>query len=251
MCVEKDPFKPPPKILNLPHEEAHVWRINANLATPPTETLLRVLTHDEREKAERFYFHKDRRQSIVARAALRDILSRYLHVRPDDLWFRYGPQGKPELEQRTQGEHLEFNLSHSQELILAAVCAGRRIGIDVEYMRPGSDWELIVDRFFSPFEIAALSAVPGHLRTEAFFHGWTRKEAYIKAKGGGLSIKLDEFDVSLAPGEPARLLRSVEEPDAPFRWWLKEIFPAPGYAGAVAVEGRECKLRYWNWEWQG
>jgi 4'-phosphopantetheinyl transferase len=248
MCVAKTPFNPPPKILNLPHDEVHIWRINAHLVTSPIETLLGVLTRDEREKAERLYFQKDRQQSVVARAALRDILSRYLHVRPDELRFRYGPEGKPELEQRALGEHLEFNLSHSQELILAAVCAGRRIGIDVEYQRPGSDWELIVDRFFSPFEIAALRAIPRRLRTEAFFHGWTRKEAYIKAKGGGLSIKLDEFDVSLAPGEPARLLRSVEEPDAPLRWWLKELFPAPGYAGAIAVEGRRCKLRYWNWE---
>ena len=238
----------PSKRLTLPNDEVHIWRIRANIATPQIESLLRVLSQDEREKVERFYFQKDKQQSIVARGALRHILSRYLNMRPDDLQFSYGPQGKPKLEQSIQ-EYLDFNLSHSQGLILIAVSAGKQVGIDIEHIRPGSDWEQIAERFFSPYEIATLRALPTNLRTEAFFHCWTRKEAYIKAKGGGLSIKLDEFDVSMTPGEPAKLLRSVEDPEALLRWTLKEIFSAPGYAGAIAVEGQDCIMRHWDWHY--
>jgi 4'-phosphopantetheinyl transferase len=243
-------WETPSKRLNLTDDDVHVWRINVNAATPQIEFLLSALTQDEREKAGRFHFQKDRQQAIVARGALRDILSRYLNAPPGELRFIYGPQGKPKLEQGVQREHLEFNLSHSHELIVVAVNAGRQVGIDVEFIRPGSDWEQIAERFFSAHEVATLRMLPAHLRTEAFFCCWTRKEAYIKAKGGGLSIKLDGFDVSMTPGEPAKLLRSVEDIEATLRWSLMEIIPTPGYAGAVAAEGRDRRLRCWNWERQ-
>jgi 4'-phosphopantetheinyl transferase len=243
-------WRTPSKRLGLSDDEVHVWRVSVGAARPRIEFLLGALTRDEREKAGRFYFQKDRHRFVVARGALRDILSRYLNTPPGELRFSYGPQGKPRLEQCVRGKRLEFNLSHSHESIVVAVNAARQVGVDVERIRPCPDWDQIVERFFSPHEAAALRALPVRLRTEAFFCCWTRKEAYIKAKGGGLSIKLSGFDVSVTPGEPAKLLRSIEDPEAALRWSLMEIIPAPGYAGAVAVEGRDWRLRHWNWEKQ-
>lgn len=249
--AEEALWRTPSKRLGLSDDEVHVWRVSVGAARPQIGFLLGALTRDEREKAGRFHFQKDRQQSVVARGALRDILSRYLNTPPGELRFSYGPQGKPGLEQSVQGKHLEFNLSHSHGLIVVAVSAARQVGVDIERIRPGSEWEQIVERFFSPLEAGSLRGLPVNLRTEAFFCCWTRKEAYIKAKGGGLSIKLSGFDVSVTPGQPAKLLRSVEDPEAALRWSLMEITPAPGYAGAVAVEGRDWRLRYWNWEKRG
>jgi 4'-phosphopantetheinyl transferase len=241
-------WRKPSKRLSLSDDEIHVWRVSVGAAMRQIGFLLDALTQDEREKAGRFRFHKDRHQSVVARGALRDILSRYLNTPPGDLRFSYGPHGKPRLERGVRGKHLEFNLSHSHGLILVAVSAARQVGVDIERIRPGSDWEQIAERFFSPREAATLRALPVDQRTEAFFCCWTRKEAYIKAIGEGLSIKLSRFDVSVTPGEPAKLLRSVEDPEATLRWSLMEVIPAPWYAGAVAAEGRDWRLRYWNWE---
>jgi 4'-phosphopantetheinyl transferase len=199
------------------------------------------------KRAERFYLQKDREHFIVARGLLRAILSRYLDMKPSQLRFCYNCHGKPFLATTSGRDTLSFNLSHSHGLALCAVTRGRKIGIDLERVRTDFACEQIAERFFSPRENAALHALPSSMRHEAFFTCWTRKEAYIKAKGEGLLLLLDQFDVSLAPGEPATLLNSRWDSQEASRWSLQELILSPGYTAALAVEGHGWRLTCWQW----
>lgn len=210
--------------------------------------LQQTLDGNERVRAERFYFRRDRNHFIVAHGLLRLILSRYLNIEPSDLRFCYSPYGKPMLAKEFDGDRLRFNLSHSHGLALYAVTRARELGIDIERIRPDLTYEQLAERFFSPREVAALRAVPTSRRLGAFFSCWTRKEAYIKARGEGLSFPLDHFDVSLAPGEPATLLSTIGDPLETRRWSLRELDLAPGYAAALAVEGHDWRLKFWQWQ---
>jgi 4'-phosphopantetheinyl transferase len=127
------------------------------------------------------------------------------------------------------------------------VTLGREIGVDLEHIRDNLEGEQLAERFFSPREVAALRALPPELRREAFFHCWTRKEAYIKANGKGLSLPLDQFDVTLRPGEPAALLATLHDPDEARRWSMWSLVPNEGYVGALAVEGHSWRL--WCGDW--
>jgi 4'-phosphopantetheinyl transferase len=196
----------PPTVPSLVHDVVHVWRVALDVSTAQVERLRRLLSSDESQRADRFHLARDRRRFIVARGLLRLILSRYLQLHPSTLQFAYTAFGKPFLAQGTEGELLNFNVSHSDELALIACTRGRAIGVDIESIRPTIEYEQIAARYFSPTEYAHLCTLPLELRVRAFFRCWTRKEAYIKAHGAGLSVPLDRFAVSLVPGEPARLL---------------------------------------------
>jgi 4'-phosphopantetheinyl transferase len=204
--------------------------------------MAQLLSAGERDRAGRFYFEKDRKHYIMARGQLRVILSRYLDTNPDQLRFRSNPYGKPGLTGLSGMEWLTFNVSHSGGLALYAVAHSRRVGIDLERIREDVSCDLLARRFFSARENDALHALPPEAKTKAFFDCWTRKEAYIKGRGEGLSIPLEQFDVSLGPGEPAKLLGNRLHPDDVSRWSLQEITLAPGYAAAVAVEGRDWRI---------
>ena len=142
---------------------------------------------------------------------------------------------------------IRFNLSHSHGVALYAVTRGREVGIDLEYIRSDLEVEQIAERFFSRREIATLRALPIDLRTDAFFLCWTRKETYLKARGEGLSLPLDQFDVSLIPGEPAALLSTHRGSHEALRWSLQELTPAPGYVAALGVEGHGWDLACRQW----
>jgi len=227
-------------------EDVHVWR--AALARTPreVEALKGLLSEDELSRAERFHFPHDRSNFVVARGTLREILSLYLGLPPELLQFGYSAFGKPELNGAPAETRLRFNLSHAGGLALYAVAAGREVGVDVEVVRESVPCEELAASFFSRREVAALLALPACDRTRAFFECWTRKEAYIKAHGEGLSLPLDSFDVSLAPGEPAALLGTRGGREAS-GWTLRELTPGQGYAAAVAVEGDGRRLRCWRW----
>jgi 4'-phosphopantetheinyl transferase len=227
--------------------EVHVWCTALNPGGAVVQDLSGLLAPDERTRAERFRFQRDREHFIAARGQLRRILGGYLGRSPEELRFRYSPYGKPALTEEWDPEEIQFNMSHSHAIVLYAIARGRRVGIDVEWIRPDFATEQIAERFFSAHEVAALRALPAADRPEAFFHCWTRKEAYIKARGEGLSLPLDQFDVSLAPGEPAALLRSRADPDEVARWRMCALTPPPGYAGALVVEGQDWHLRYRPW----
>jgi 4'-phosphopantetheinyl transferase len=207
-----------------------------------------VLTADEIARAEHFSFEKDRNRFVVARGLLRVLLAAYLRVEPQQLRFCYNAYGKPALDDALQECALQFNLSHSQGLALFAFAYQRVVGIDVEYMRAGIEYEQLAQHFFSPYEHEVLQALPNEMRREAFFNCWTRKEAYIKARGEGLSIPLDAFAVSLRPGESAALLNNREDLREVTRWSLCALAPGTEYAGALAVEGSGWRLSCWHWQ---
>ena len=237
----------PPPDLALSGDDVHVWR--ASLEQPPAcvRQLARALSGDERARADRFHFERHRRRFIVGRGVLRVILGRYLSIEPHRLRFRYGPRGKPYLATESGAGALHFNLAHSHELALYAFVRGPELGIDLEHVHPMPDAERISTQFFSARENVALRALPSHQKLEAFFNCWTRKEAYLKATGTGLARPLDEFDVSLHPSEPVRLLHVRGEPQEAARWSLESLVPGADYIGAVIIQGHGWRL--WRWQW--
>lgn len=240
-------WRTPPPDLTLSRDDVHVWRASLGQPVERVRQLARTLSYDEMMRAERFRFERDKRRFIVGRGVLRTILGRYLDVEPRQLQFRYGERGKPYLLDGFGGYALRFNLAHSHELALYAFTCGRKIGIDLECIRPLSNAEEIAARFFSARENAVLRVLPESQELEAFYNCWTRKEAYLKATGDGLAQPLDQFDVSLAPGDPARLLHVEGEPLETDRWSLQSLVPGFGYVAAIAVEGRGWCLTYWQW----
>lgn len=243
----EDSWSAPPEELALSAVEVHVWRADLNRTSAQTQSLLQFLSANEIDRANRFHFQKNREHFVVARATLRLILGFYLRMPPEHLRFRYGEFGKPSLEEDYGSHGLRFNLSHSHGLALYAVAAGREVGIDVEFMRPEMTGEDIARRFFSSPEVRMLDRLPMDLRVEGFFNCWTRKEAYIKARGEGLSFPLEQFTVSLKPEQPAALLDVAQQPQEVERWTLKGLTPGIGYAAAVAAEGRDWQLCCLEW----
>ncbi|MCA1601396.1 MAG: 4'-phosphopantetheinyl transferase superfamily protein [Acidobacteria bacterium] len=237
----------PPRKLILGDDEVHVWRAALNIKESRVRSLRRTLTADERARAERFHFQEDREHFIVARGLLRVILGRYLGVEPSQLRFSYSLYGKPSLASESCAGDLCFNVSHARGLALYAVTRGRDIGIDVERIRADLADQQVAERFFSQQELAELRTFSGSMWSQAFFNCWTRKEAYIKARGEGLSLPLDQFDVSLAPGEPAALLSFSGDDQEAFRWSLRELSPGYGCVAALAAEGDNWRLRCWQW----
>jgi 4'-phosphopantetheinyl transferase len=220
--------------------EVRVWTVP--VGEPLTDSArLSVLSDAERARAGRFRFERDRNRFVACRVALREILGRALRTPPADLHFEYGANGKPALASRKR--EVEFNVSHRMDVAVIAVTRGRRVGIDVEPLRPVEDPDALAARFFSEREAAALRAVSPEKRDEAFLACWTRKEAFVKALGAGLSLPLDSFSVSLEPGAPPAVLAWQGRDAERGAWTLRSWRPAPGYLAAIAVEGADWRLR--------
>lgn len=213
--------------------ETHVWKID--LRCESTAEMKASLSLEEHNRAARFHFDRDRERFLIAHASLRMILGRYLEVAPASLAFAQTEYGKPFLiNPEAAGFH--FNLSHSEDLALVSVTHDREVGVDVEYMRAQFATIDVAENFFSVAEVYTLTGLDPERRTQGFYNCWTRKEAYIKARGEGLSLSLDSFDVSLAPDVPVALLQTRFDPSDVSRWRLHEIFPAPNYAAAIAIQ---------------
>ena len=240
-------WSPAPKDLIIADNEVHVWRAQLELPSSYVQRLRGILTDDELDRANRFFLEIDRQRFIAARGTLRSILSRYITIYPGHLRFYYNQYGKPFLAPEFSSTLLNFNLSHSGSMALFAITRNMEIGVDVERVRSDFEYEEIAKRFFSVNEVATLLMIPTEKRLEAFYNCWTRKEAYIKAHGKGLSLPLDSFDVSFAPGEPPMLLITKDEPQERSFWTLLDLKPGPGYTGALAVKGTGCRFRYWEW----
>lgn len=227
----------PPKQLSISPSEVHIWRIFLDRPAIPVEQLVQTLSADEYVRAERFYFERDKNRFIVARASLRSILSSYLGLPAERVQFCYGHRGKPALAQTQAKSGLYFNLSHSQELAVCAVTRDRELGIDVEFIRPIAEAEQIAKRYFSERENASFQTLAKSDKQAGFFYHWTRKEAYLKAEGEGLSANSDRFDDSVATAEGDCKTN---------RWFLQGFTPAPNYIATVAVEGKGWELAYWQ-----
>lgn len=209
---------------------AAIWLADLD-AADAGERALAVLSQDERARAARFVFDVHRRRFIACRAWLRRQLGERLSRAAHDLRFEYGPVGKPSLA----GGALRFNVSHSDRYALLAV-ADAEVGVDIERERPLSDMDALAERVFSAGERQALAQVPAGRKAEAFFAGWTRKEAYIKARGEGIGL-LGAIEVVLTPGEPPRLIHVDGQPGELERWSIQALSPVPGFAAAVCLEG--------------
>lgn len=210
--------------------EVEVCRLD--VAPGVAEELDRTLSGTERARARRYAFDRDRRRFVVGRGHLRRRLAARLGLRPGDVELVSGPRGKPGLP---AGSGLNFSTARSGEVAVFAFSRDREIGVDVEELRDLPDADTLAARFFSPREVAAYLALDPSDRPAGFFNCWTRKEAFVKALGDGLHHPLAGFDVSLAPGEPARLLRVGDRPGETCGWSLEAFSPGPELIGAVAV----------------
>jgi 4'-phosphopantetheinyl transferase len=233
--------------LSLADNEVHVWCASLQQPANAVEKLSYLLSTDEEVRAARFHFDYLRTSFIVARGLLRILLAGYLNLKPDQLEFKYQRAGKPQLSGNLDGK-ISFNLSHSHEIVLYAFSSARNVGIDIEHIRPINDLEQIAERNFSVNEIIQLKTLPSAKILEGFFNCWTRKEAYVKAIGDGISYPLQQFDVSLKPGEPAKLFSIYGSKEEAARWSMFELQPADGYTAALVVEGSGCKVSYHKWE---
>ncbi len=237
-------FIPESRIKKPASDEIQVWYASLDR---PESRFQELLSQDERDRAGRFIFERDRIQYIVRRGILRILLGNYLGIEPGLVRINYGKNDKPALADTYDSQEMHFNLSHSEGMAIYAFTGNREIGIDIEQIRNIPDMEQIFERFFSPRENEVFSILSESKRKEAFFNCWTRKEAFIKATGDGLSRPLDGFDVSLVPGEPARLLEIEGNSEEVSRWSMQDLKGASGFAAALAVKGPCGNIHSWQW----
>jgi 4'-phosphopantetheinyl transferase len=233
---------PPPDRLILQDHSVHVWSVELNDATFDSIQGHRLLSPDEQARAARFMFERDRRRYVVAHFALHDILAGYLNAIAADLRFVEVQNGKPKLAPPFATGSIEFNLSHSHERALIGVAQGREVGVDIEFVKADFPFSEVADRFFTAKEVAALRALPVHQQREAFYKCWTSKEAFLKAKGTGLSGKLDEVEIMLEGDERVRIDARVPG------WSLAELNPSDGYEAALVNAGKAAQIQICRWQ---
>jgi 4'-phosphopantetheinyl transferase len=236
-------FSVPEHSSDIGPDEVHLWRASLDLDPLSTQRLEESLCAEELSRARRFIFPKDRDRFIAARGILRRLLAMYTQCPPGQLEFDYGPYGKPFLRRATSAPDIRFNLSHSHGLAVYAIGLSREVGIDVEFVRPDFAGDEIAQRYFSARELQELRGLPADSKAEGFFNAWTRKESYIKARGEGLHISLQSFDVSLTPGQPEKLTSPDDS-----RWDLRSFDVPADYLAAVTAEGKNWNMRSWEWK---
>jgi len=215
----------PPETIEHRDEAVDVWRCRIDEVLESEWGHFRLLSPDERERADRFRFGSPRRQFIVARAFLRTVLGRYLGRSPEDFRFAYTAMGKPFL---LDHDDISFNLSHSENVCLVAVTRDSRLGIDVEKIQSDIDYAELGHQIFSSEEMAKFGTLESYLRPKAFLQSWTRKEAYLKAIGEGLATD-----------------SKAGQPDES-RWTVLNFLPEIDYVAAVSVERTEVRLNFWT-----
>lgn len=225
--------------------DVHVWSVCLDRPESSVDALSKTLSRDERDRAARFHFDRDRRRYVCARGALRHILGSYIDADPIEISFAYGPHGKPALARN--GGSVSFNVSHSEEMALIAVASSEIVlGVDVEAIRSIPDGDDIARRFFAPREVARMAGLEPSARESAFFRCWTRKEAYLKALGDGLAKPLDSFEVTFGVEEPAEL-RVPGDQYEQTKWTLVALEPAAGFAAALVATRGARHVNSWRW----
>ncbi len=224
--------------------EAHVWVVRLYADQHIVEKANSLLSEDERQRAVRFHFDSLRTSFVLSHAVLRRLLGCYCGYAPADVDLVYGSHGKPFLADTAT--NVCFNMSHSGVVAAYAFIRGHEIGVDVEQHRPLTDMEYVARRFFSSAEFGDIMSQVEAERHAAFFKRWVCKEAYIKARGGGLSIPLDRFEVSFSSKEPEGLVHLSNHGSAGSAWKIQQFLPAFGYSGAVAFEDPSCTVRVFD-----
>ncbi len=224
----------------LDEQTIHVWTVPIDSSEFVAARFFDHLSPEEQQRSERFRFAHLKQAFALTHGALRILLAQYIGERPRHIQFAYGRHGKPSVP---NAKSIHFNISHSGRIALFAFTQGLEIGIDVEQLGPISGMDDIARRFFRADEVADMLSLPSEMQRLAFFLCWTRKEAYIKAIGGGLSIPLDSFRVTLIPGQPPSLMHPGEQRCSNSIWTLTDIELAPPYVGAVAYPGIERTLQ--------
>ena len=212
-------------------DEVHCWCVRLDVSPGACARLNATLTIEELARSARLRYERDRRRFVVAHGVLRELLARYLRTRPGRIRYEYNTFGKPDLTPLSANP-LKFNLSHSADLALIAIAAESNVGVDLEYIRAQPDEMEIAERFFSADDVRYLKGLPNHLRTRGFFSRWTRTEAYVKACGGAL-VNLDGASKKVAPDKS---------------WSIYTLRPAPGYVGALAIQGSGRRLVQRHWQ---
>jgi len=236
-------WNPPPAQPSLVAGEIHIWRFAQDIPAAEIEHQLQYLSDDERARANRFVFKQNRDAFIAARGALRRTLALYLQADPTSLRFDYTSHGKPAINSADNPQDLRFNLSHSAGMALLALTQGCEVGIDIEKVRADFPYLEIAQQFFTAAEYAALCATAPALQAETFFNYWTHKEALIKATGVGLSVPLNQFEVSLAPGVPITSLSATMQVPAHS---IHALAPGAAYVGACVVLGECTHITLWG-----
>lgn len=228
--------------------EANVWLIDASSSANSLPVLHSILSREEKDRADSFLLDRDRHRFIFFRGTLRTILAHLVCCAPDELQFDYTAFGKPFIAASCLGEGLHFNISHSDELGLVAVIRERRIGVDIEMIRPALTGDDLAERFFSPPEVKQLRNLSGPAQAAFFFSCWTRREAYAKALGIGLSQSFGVSDMPVEPGQPNELKNVEEWGKRHENWYLQELEVGGPFRAALAVEGPLAVVRCWRWE---
>lgn len=227
--------------------EVHIWSVALEVASGETESFAEILARDERERLAGFGSDQLRRRFLVARGSLRVLLGRYLQMPGEKLKFAYSQRGKPSLTGK-HADTLQFNLGHSGDLALIAVSRVTPVGVDVEQVRPMRDADRIAQRFFSESEAGLLRTVTEKERDAAFFRLWTRKEAFLKATGDGLSNSLPRVEVSFLADENCRVKAVAGDRVEAAEWHLASLQPAADFVGAVAIRQRGVEVKCWRFK---
>ena len=239
-------WSPAPSALRLPTDRVDIWRVRLD-ESAKSDSSTAILSADEIARASRFHFDKDRIHFIQCRSALRTLLGIYLRTPPAGIHFEYLASGKPQLVAAQNQCALQFNVSHSGNLALIAIGSEHKLGVDIEKMRPDVDTAALAERFFSVRERAELRALPDDLRAHGFFACWTRKEAFLKATGDGLSFPLADFSVTTHPDRAPQLEEIRGDLEAGKRWFLKDLNVGDSYRSAVAFDRPPRRLETYAW----
>jgi 4'-phosphopantetheinyl transferase len=231
-------------IFRMRPDDVHVWHAPVNIPPAAIEDAQRLLSPDERARANRFRFDRDRVRYVATRAILRRLLAHYTDRPPQDLAFDVSPHGKPALR---GADWLKFNVAHSHELALFAFARLRSIGIDVEWNRHLDDLLAVARSFCSPVEYATLCGLPADLRLAAFYRCWTRKEAYVKARGEGFSLDPRNFSVTPLREQGGHVAIEADRLEEGRRWRLEDVRTSAGYSAAFAVEDGFNEVHHFEW----
>ena len=223
----------------LEHNQIHILKVNINKSELDLSSIFsKVLSEDEKQRATRLRSEKDRKRFVVSRGLLRENLGRYMDTNPADISFKYNRHGKPAINDDLNSANIKFNVSHSRDLAIYAVCLNKEIGVDVEYIRDVGSADKIIERFFTEDEKRYYYSLPEDSKRHAFFTLWTRKEAYSKARGMGIGLPLKDFDLNLVPNNQNRENKS--------KWSLIDFDIDKDYLAALATEGTNMEICHYE-----